>query len=550
MSDYHSLIRRLAGDATFAKGEALLAEHAVIAYDFRTPKLIATVQDGEQAYQVTLRLSEMAIDGGCTCPVSDGFDVCEHYVAAVLFHDQQQQQFAAMMAGTPEEKVSALLQSMPKSQLESALLALIQKDKELLLHWSTKAEITADQFDLKSLQKWIVKALPLRAVWRYELVRKYFDRAREQFALINPLLDELSDIQALHVCEFALARYDKVSERIEDSGAYRLGVETMLLTQLVKTFQRWDAAQHTKVAYLLDLYASEHLYVDYGNVGKRFIAQHDTELQQAFYAALEQQYATLDSSTSDAKAMAASLTLHYAEQDQWELALPTALKAYLPFSVKFDLVHQAIHAEQYQLAYTTLVALKQHALPQDLRRINQLMVKLNQLQGDDQAAMRLALEHYAQSLDVRLLEQLVQAHPEQLDFVISEAEQIIRRQPLSRQPQDFFALYLAFEQLDKALEHCHVDALADDDIHALALQCLLAGKSDEAVKFYLHVITHNVELGAKGYAYVIEILTEIHSHHDKLKHGLRQFNQLIALLHENYPKKHSFTALLTQHFSA
>ena len=83
-------IERLAGPATFERGQALYHEQAILSYAKNRNTIISTVQSasdpGIKHYNVELTVNPKSYDGGCDCPASEGFDFCKHCVAVALQH--------------------------------------------------------------------------------------------------------------------------------------------------------------------------------------------------------------------------------------------------------------------------------------------------------------------------------------------------------------------------------------------------------------------------------------------------------------------------------
>lgn len=550
MSDRIALIQRLAGKNAFVSGQALLSAGSITQISVVGDRIQAQVTD-QDIHSVNLNILSQSYDGGCSCPESDGFDFCRHCVAVALHHDAFETNLNVLMQGGSEDKITALLQTMPRDKLESALAHLICQEKELVQHWASKADIAFGKFDIKTLRKWVVKALPLRDVWRYELVRKYFDKARNQLAHIHSLIDELPDITALHACEFILARYDKICERVDDSGGYRFALETIIEQQYVKTFQRWEAEQQTKIKYLINLYYNEYLYVDLGDIGQLFLRQASDELYQQYYDVLRKEYqVNLDqaSGAMHTKQMASSLAVYFALQEDYLNAVEYAKASHLPMNRKIEMTNGLIHQGHFTQALTLLFDMKVNALPQDLQRINQMLIKVNQLQGRPEDALQLALQQYAQNFDIDLLKALVNQQGVSRSELVTHARAIIHKQPTHRQEKLLFSLYVHFGPVTEALALSQKIQLNNEELHILAFACLQERIYEQALKLYLNLITRNIDQGHKGYSYIIEILHEIHDEFVDQDKALTPFYKLLNLLQENYAKKRSFVMLLQHHF--
>ena len=75
-----AIIERLAGPATFERGQALFNDQAILSYAKNRNTITSKVQSasslGGKHYNVELTVNPKSYDGGCDCPASEGFDFC------------------------------------------------------------------------------------------------------------------------------------------------------------------------------------------------------------------------------------------------------------------------------------------------------------------------------------------------------------------------------------------------------------------------------------------------------------------------------------------
>src|SRR5947207_2612230 len=76
-------LRKLAGDKTFARGEAYFREGSVSIIRIDTKRVLAQVS-GTEDYRCVLSGRGTTIDGECSCPAFSDFGFCKHLVATGL----------------------------------------------------------------------------------------------------------------------------------------------------------------------------------------------------------------------------------------------------------------------------------------------------------------------------------------------------------------------------------------------------------------------------------------------------------------------------------
>jgi uncharacterized Zn finger protein len=416
-------IERLAGPATFERGSALYQDHAILRYQKNRNTINASVQSasspGVKAYQVTLTIKPTSYDGGCDCPASEGFDFCKHCVAVALQHTDKLAQLEASQGGSAVDRIQALIEDMDEQQAKNALLNSITQDEEAILAWRLRADISQEFGGTNAKSKGsviteiktlITKALPFRDVWQYNKARAYFQQAQEKLSLIMGLLEYLPAEQAHAVAYQILKRYDKIFERVDDSGGFRFELEHDMLAAFATSVQRLTWSASVKANYLLSLYAPELEMIEFTDIPQRFIASTDNELRDAFYNQLEQdvQLATAEHDGNDSNSLATSLTLsikihdlcqYYAEQRDYPQAIEIFTQVACGADDFLQLVKWAIAANDVPLALQFLdqarAADTYHKLTTECLALE---ADLARLQGDPETAIELQWQTYIHSL--------------------------------------------------------------------------------------------------------------------------------------------------------
>ena len=426
-------IERLAGPATFERGSALYQDQAILHFQKSRNTIKASVQSasspGVKAYQVTLTIKANSYDGGCDCPASEGFDFCKHCVAVALQHADKLAQLEAAQGSSAVDRIQALIEDMDEQQAKNALLTSITQDEESILAWRLRADISlefgmigADDSSnqrqtqpligkskssvITELKSLITKALPLRDVWQYNKARAYFQQAQEKSSLIMGLLEYLPAEQAHAVAYQILKRYDKIFERVDDSGGFRFELEHDILAAFATSVQRLTWSASSKANYLISLYSPKLDVVEYRDIPAGFIAQHDSELREVFYTHLEKEViaATTESQSNDdidviLRIKIQDLCQHYAQQSAYAKAIEVFGQVARDVDDFIQMVEWAIAGND---AASALGFLAQARAEDTYQKFTTQCLALEAgiagLQGDPEAAIGLQWQTYQHSL--------------------------------------------------------------------------------------------------------------------------------------------------------
>jgi uncharacterized Zn finger protein len=407
-------IERLAGPATFERGSALYNDQAILRFQKSRNTIKATVQSasapGVKVYQVTLTIKPISYDGGCDCPASEGFDFCKHCVAVALQHADKLAQLEAAQGGSAIDRIQALIEDMDEQQAKNALLTCITQDEESILAWRLRADISQEfavgntkGSVITELKTLITKALPFRDVWQYNKARAYFQQAQEKLSLIIGLLQYLPAEQAHAVAYQILKRYDKIFERVDDSGGFRFELEHDILAAFATAVQRLTWSVSVKANYLLSFYSPDLDVMAFTDIPQRFIASTDDELREAFYTQLEQDV-TAETNGNDRINFTVSIKMHdlcdyYAAKSDYSKAIEIFTQVAWHADDFLQLVKWAIATKDVTVALQFLAQTRETDTYQKLtKECLALEAEVARLQGDPEAAIELQWQTYTHSL--------------------------------------------------------------------------------------------------------------------------------------------------------
>lgn len=309
-------IERLAGPATFERGQALYHEQAILSYAKNRNTIISTVQSasdpGIKHYNVELTVNPKSYDGGCDCPASEGFDFCKHCVAVALQHVDKLKQLEESQGGSAVDVIEAYIENMGELEAKQALFGLITADEEQLIKWQLMAQISAEFGEageitgssmvkaspavgkktsvMTQLKAMITKALPSRDVWQYNKVRAYFQQAQQRLSILFQLLPYLPPEQAHALSYQILKRYDGILKRVDDSGGFRHLLEREIEDAFARCVKRLNWPAQTKAQYILQLYSTELDVYEFKDIPGQFLitspSEYNDAVQKAFYQGL------------------------------------------------------------------------------------------------------------------------------------------------------------------------------------------------------------------------------------------------------------------------
>jgi uncharacterized Zn finger protein len=132
---HRDAMRRLAGDATFLRGQDYFARGRVASVARRGAQLVGRVA-GTQRYDVSLWVKDQGLAYSCTCPVGQAGDFCKHGVAVGLAWLGKDAASAEADGATVEaieaiEAIEAYLGARSKDELAALLLEAARRDERL-----------------------------------------------------------------------------------------------------------------------------------------------------------------------------------------------------------------------------------------------------------------------------------------------------------------------------------------------------------------------------------------------------------------------------------
>lgn len=570
MSELTALAQRLAGQNAFEKGVQLYKSNQIQNLQFSNQSVKAQVQ-GTHLYQVELTRVGESFDGGCTCPASEGFDFCKHCVATLLEYSDRLEDFEKMRQGPPAVRIQAHIEQLSEDQAKSVLLDMIKQTPELLEHWLLIADVSSGKLQPKDLKKHFTKALPLRDIWRHDKVRSYFEKAHQTLTNLFNVIELISAQQRFDLCEFTLQRYDKILERVDDSGGYRLSVFTLLERQLALSFQSLTWSNAEKSDYLVGLYNASYNHLTFESIPKKFISADDHQLRDAFFAKLkilvDRKIAVSEniktSETIVLKQMTKQLIDYYRLNEQYKLALYYSTQIATHLDEYFEIITLAISACEYDIAHEyVMIAQNQSRMLEDKIKADKLALSVALKTEQSEQALQYAWAIFAATLkleDYKHLCTLTLTLSGDIESLQVRAERALLDQLkmlgnkkhtslIMRAVESLVEFYLYSEQIDKALSLAKQYELAPDTMQEVAFASLPT-RPKASFNLYRQLSLLFPQLGAhKDYVSCIELLKELDSglQHDDMMS--EKFNHLLAELADIFRHKEAFIALLNTAF--
>lgn len=250
--------KTLAGDAAYNNGLDYYNDGRVIELTISDANIKAHV-NGSETYAVTLIHTNKIFEGTCSCPASDNFDFCKHCVAASLAYYYQTQTNLEMADDANGDPVELYLNTFTKPQLVNELLKALTRDSSQYDHWLLRAELASGNLSSKDLRKRITKAIPYKpsGIWRFQEVAKYFEQAEMALEALEPAVLGLAANEAMKLITYAIERFEKTLETVDDSSGYRKPLETMFKHWFIEAFNSHEWQQRERSNLLCELMLSE-----------------------------------------------------------------------------------------------------------------------------------------------------------------------------------------------------------------------------------------------------------------------------------------------------
>ncbi|MFC3123059.1 SWIM zinc finger family protein [Agaribacter flavus] len=568
MSEIKSIIARLSGQAAFEKGQALFNKGAVTEYFFQNNEIRAKVQGG-YLYDVALSVIGNSFDGGCTCPASEGFDVCKHCVAVLLHYEQQTTEFAKASDKAPLERIKAYITQLPTDQVRENLFSFICSNQDTIEQWTMLADIAFDQFDKKAFKKEITKTLPIKDIWKHDQVRDYFTKARTRLTMQLEIINSLDPSAAIELLIYYIERYDKVNSRIDDTAGFRLSVYYLLEKALLKAFATVTWSDDQKVLFLLSLTETEYLSVDFGDVGKRFIQLNDDKLKAAYYNSLadlvdqdlrKKLLGAREFNKSKFESRLNSLVTYYLDTKKLTKALE--LKSSIASSVDDfkQIITECFEIKNYELAKACISSAHKYAKhTHEKGLLDKFTLQLAVAEGDQEKAIKVAWALYKSSYNIDdfiALRSLYTKASMPISDLVTRAEQMLLKQTNDSKPsraskdiESLVALYIETKQLEKAFDIAQNVELRENLLHTICLQCISSELPEQALVLYKKLIHHHAAKGRNhGYQRCIDLMLELEEKRDMLPRGAEEVQRIYQELMSLYGSKLNFIQLLQLNF--
>jgi uncharacterized Zn finger protein len=570
VSDLIGLAQRLAGQAAYEKGYALYQSEKVKNLRFNTQNIEAQVQ-GTQLYQVSLQKVGESFDGGCSCPASEGFDFCKHCVATVLAYATELDKFESMRNGDPADRVKAHIEQMTDENTKSALYKLVTHTPETLEYWVLIADIHSGRLTPKDLKRYFVKALPLKDIWRHDKVRQYFDKAFHTLSGLFDVMVALEPQARFELSEFALQRYDKILERVDDSGGYRFSVFSLLEKQLSKAMKALDWSDECKAKYLVGLYDTDYIHLSFSSIPTKFIDDEDSTLEANFYKELKiavDDYVKTGEQIKTSKSlvlkqMTKQLIAHYKDNKQVKSALLYSIQIANSMDDYFSIISLSTTVQEFQIAGEYIqIAQSQIRMDEDAVKLNRLALALAKETNDKDAILELAWSLFASTLridDFKYLDEVYLQYKRNTKSLVNKAEKaLLSKLPRTSKTQITGRVMRAIESLvefyiytgenDKALALGKQYDLSNDIVHDIAYASI-KNRPKASFNLYRQLSLLYPQLGTqKDFESCIELLQELNNELPNEADWSERFNHLLAELADIFRHKEPFIALLNDAF--
>lgn len=570
MNELITLAQRLAGQSAFEKGVQIHQSKQVVSLTFDSKSVQGQVQ-GTHLYQVDLVKVAESFDGGCSCPASEGFDFCKHCVAIVLEYSERLEEYEKKLDGPPAARLLAHLEQLPAEEIKEELYRLIKESPVLFEHWVLVADVSSGKVQVRELKQHFTRALPLRDIWRHDKVRNYFDKALQTLSRLFTVVELIHPQQRFDLCEFTLQRYDKILERVDDSGGYRLGVFTLLEKQLAKSFQllTWD--NQGKSDYLVALYHAPYNHLSFEEIPRKFIAVDDAGLKQSFHVTLKkhidnqlgERERSKTSETLVLKQMVKQLISYYQSNGRVKPALFYWTQVASNLDEYFEIIERSIASTEYQIAHEYIqIANKNIRMHEDKTKLDRhaLTLSIQTEKYDDALAYAWAIfEATLKTEDYKYLESLwhKQEHDksklnEKAEKILLAQVKVIRTKKHSssalRAIENLVEFYLYNDQIDKALSLSTQYELAPDTMQEVGFASLTK-RPKASFNIYRQLCLLYPQLGGhKDYETCIDLLHELDNGLQRDDLMSEKFNHLLAELADIFRHKEPFILLLNRAF--
>ena len=227
------LLRRMAGEPFFGRGEAYLAGGAVRSLRKDGNGVKAAVQ-GTRSYRVRLWFEDGELGHDCTCPMGWEGYFCKHCVAVGLaWHAEGENCQDGSAAENPSavtaESVRDHLMGLEKETLVSMLLDMADEDERL--HWKLTIRAAHGSQETPNTSAWMRAfdgALASDDLVSYHEAYDYAAGIGEVVGALEDLLREGHAESAIELAEHGLEGLEEALEYVDDSDGWMGGLLSRL----------------------------------------------------------------------------------------------------------------------------------------------------------------------------------------------------------------------------------------------------------------------------------------------------------------------------------
>jgi len=169
---------------------------------------------------------------------------------------------------TQTELVAWFKQQTPE-QLTDFLMTYINNNPNEKARWDLAMVNDKGGLNKSKISKMLTKALPAKGVWEWNKVAGYFSHANDMFETIFPAIKKCSVVEQWQLILKALQRFNKVLEKIDDSGGFRFDIEGQLNQQLTELFNQQPWPDEEKAEWLFEHF-EEYKYDIFPSVPEDF----------------------------------------------------------------------------------------------------------------------------------------------------------------------------------------------------------------------------------------------------------------------------------------
>lgn len=217
----HEQLLRLAGEASFARGQAYYSGGHVRSVRFDGEVLVATVA-GNLDYRVKLSSEGGTLAYSCSCPIGEQGGFCKHCVSAALAWLAAADDDDTAAGGTllvTMEDIRAYLSGLERDALVDMIVAQAREDDGLHQRLLLRAARAKDKdLDPGVWRQAIDEAVGSAGFVPYAEAYGYAQRIGEVIDSFEELLDEGNAGMVIGLAEYGLAAVERALERVDDSN--------------------------------------------------------------------------------------------------------------------------------------------------------------------------------------------------------------------------------------------------------------------------------------------------------------------------------------------